>query len=302
MVHRAPSWFQRSPHWTKKGLCGLLTIIATSTAPLYAEEKGLSKAILPDHTLDVAYYTPSGCTPRALLIVFASKDRDYRAFRDESIPLAQQSCSIIIAPYFSIHIYPPSAYQRGGFPEDPTQPSATRLVVPLEQWAQRFTNETALPIILIGHSAGAQFLNRVAAYTTGHERGIILMNPGSTVEPKLRTAMPYGFAGPWSASDASTALKSYLARPVTFLLGSNDTKPAPFSDDAQTEIEEEGANRLQRGINTYNAAALKAHKLQTPFGWHIAIVPGIGHNDALMLGSPILERTVEALINRGSSQ
>ncbi|MBR0559625.1 alpha/beta fold hydrolase [Neokomagataea anthophila] len=301
MVQPPASCIRRTQHWITKGVTGLLMIVGTYLPPLYAAEEGTTKAILPSHTLDVAYYIPSGCTPRALLIVLASKNRDYRAFRDESIPLAQQSCSLIVAPYFPLKTYPPRAYQRGGFPENTTQPSATRLIVPLEQWTQHFAKQD-LPIILIGHSAGAQFLNRVAAYTIGAERGIILMNPGSTVEPTINIAMPYGFAGSWNKDDASKALNAYLARPVIFLLGSKDTKSASFSGDAQADIEGEGTNRLQRGINTYNAGQNEAQRLKTTFGWHIVIVPGIGHDDALILGSPILERTVETLINRGSLQ
>lgn len=301
MIRTVLSRIQRTQHWIVKGLYGFLILLCTSPVPLYAAEKGATKAILSDHILDIAYYVPSRCTPRAILIVFASKNRDYRAFRDESVPLAQQSCSIVLAPYFPLSTYPPSAYQRGGFPENPAQPSATRLIVPLEEWAQHFAQKT-LPILLIGHSAGAQFLNRVAAYTTGPERGIILMNPGSTVEPMLNIAMPYGFAQVGSTVDASMALKAYLARPVIFLLGSKDTKTASFSGNAQADIEDEGANRLQRGINTYNAGQKEAQHLTTAFGWRIAIVPNIGHDDALMLGSPTLERTVETLINRGSSQ
>ncbi|GBR54437.1 hypothetical protein AA106555_1672 [Neokomagataea thailandica NBRC 106555] len=233
-------------------------------------------------------------------MVFASKNRDYKAFRDESIPLAQESCSVLFAPEFSLNAYPPRAYQRGGFPENPEAPSPARLVIPLEEWAKRFILDTSLPVILIGHSAGAQFLNRVAAYTIGSENGIILMNPGSTVEPSFDIAVPYGFGGEWSALEASRALKAYLARPVFFLLGSEDTKTASFSGNAQAEVMAEGTNRLQRGSNTFAVGRSLARKNGASFNWRIAIVPNVGHDDALMLSSPVLEQTVAAIINRGS--
>ncbi|OAJ68970.1 hypothetical protein [Gluconobacter cerinus] len=258
------------------------------------------KAILYGRSLDIDAFRPSGCRLRAILFVLAAKDRDNEAYRDQSIPLARAVCGVIFSPSFPLKQFPTWQYQRGGFPVRQNEIPAATLIKPMEQWAWEETQQPDLPIILIGHSAGAQFLDRVAAYAPANEVEIILMNPATYVEPETDSPVPYGFNG-WPENTQQQSIKHYLAEHLTILLG---------SDDVETTLEAgriaqamgQGRNRLERGQWAYAQAREEAYRLDVPFNWDIDIVPNTGHDGPKMLASPELREAVERVISRVSSQ
>jgi hypothetical protein len=77
--------------------------------------------------------------------------------------------------------------------------------------------------VLIGHSGGAQFLGRVAAFTPTAAARIVIANPSTWVMPTTSTTVPFGFGGIKPAPDAEAALRSCLARPIVVDLGGIDT-------------------------------------------------------------------------------
>jgi hypothetical protein len=157
-------------------------------------------------------------------------------------------------------------------------------------WARGAANAPGLPVVLLGHSAGAQFLDRVAAFVPTGAAAIILANPSTWVLPQSDVAVPFGFGG--SGADP----RAYLAAPVTVLLGGADTgsKDLAVSADAMAQ----GPNRLARGLAAFQAAEQAARQNGWAFGWTLAEVPGVGHDATRMFGSDQALAAVQRAVGR----
>jgi pimeloyl-ACP methyl ester carboxylesterase len=138
-----------------------------------------------------------------------------------------------------------------------------------------------MPYWVIGHSAGAQFLSRFAAFIPNQARRIVIANPSTWVLPSLSDAPPYGLRG---VPAEDILLQRYLAAPVTVFLGQEDkgSKNLVMNDEAEAQ----GGTRFARGENTFHQAEAVAREHGWPFNWRLVEVPGIAHNAKSMFASP----------------
>jgi hypothetical protein len=109
---------------------------------------------------------------------------------------------------------------------------------------------------------------------------IVIANPSTWVLPSANDAAPYGFG---KLPDPEHALRAYLALPITVLLGADDTGSHGLSMEAEALAQ--GANRLERGRNTFAMAEAVAHEHGWAFGWQKREVPGVGHSTTKMFKS-----------------
>jgi len=290
----------KTRHFTRLALAATLFQVLPARASELPAGSSIQKAVLFGQTMDLMAFRPSDCHPRAILLVMAAKDRDSWAYRDDSIPLAQAVCGVVFSPTFPEKQFPTWQYQRGGFPARNNELPAAALIKPMEQWAWQETGLPQLPIILIGHSAGAQFLDRVAAYASADEAEIILMNPATYVEPETESPVPYGFNG-WPENIQQASIKHYLGEHLTILLGSDDVETT-LGAGRIAQAMGQGRNRLERGQWAFAQAREQAYRLNVPFNWDIDIVPNTGHDGQKMMASPELREAVERVISRVSSQ
>jgi hypothetical protein len=189
-------------------------------------------------------------------------------------------------------------------------------------------NSNIRRIIILGHSAGGQFVLRYAAMNNRHEilegKGVfihyVVANPSSylyldqtrfhfsstgeilmTSKEELKDCPSYnkykygleelyGYAESLSPQLIRTRL---LMRPVIFVLGKADTKRS-WSLDTSIEGDVQGENRYERGL-------LYKHHLR-PFvknaskSQHIWLeVPEVGHNSTEMFTHPIFITELKAL-------
>ena len=96
-----------------------------------------------------------------------------------------------------------------------------RLVLGLADWARKQEGRP-LAYSLIAHSAGGQFLSRVAAFVPTEAKRIVLANAGTYVFPSLAVAAPYGLGKVYSGADGEAQLRRYLEQPLTIYLGEDD--------------------------------------------------------------------------------
>jgi alpha-beta hydrolase superfamily lysophospholipase len=244
---------------------------------------GKHSANLGRVTLEIFTWCPEA-TPKLLLVVFHGMHGDADNYRDRAQPLASNLGALVVAPRFAAPEFTVPFYQRGGVaPEGVFVPPGRRtvdLVAPLVAWAQKTAGQPDLRYALIGHSAGGQFLSRVAAFAPSGPTRYVIANPSTWVLPSVDDAVPYGFAG---APNAEPALRQYLALPITVLLGADDTGTSNLS--SEPEAVAQGVNRLERGRNAFAKAKAAAAALGGRFGWKLAEVPGIGHDSAGMFAS-----------------
>jgi hypothetical protein len=141
-----------------------------------------------------------------------------------------------------------------------------------------------MPYVLLGHSAGAQFVDRVAAFTATDAARIVVANPSTWVMPSLTAAAPFGFLGVEPPSAAEEELRADLARPLVVLLGGADTGTHNLA--RSPEAMAQGPYRLARGRNAFQMARQVAEQRGWPIHWTLVEVPGVGHDAAAMFSAP----------------
>lgn len=278
---------------TAFALAALLTLAGTVSQPrpaiaAFPFGDRQETAELNRMPLQIFTYRPQGCALSGVLIVFHGLDRNAADYRAYATPLAQRLCRLVIAPLFDKVRFPTWQYQRGGLVHDGKlrrEADWTVGFVPrLVEWVRQRQAQPDLPYALLGHSAGAQFLSRVAAFAAMDQANqIVIANPSTWVRPSLDVAAPYGLGGVYTGARAQAALKRYLAQPITVLLGQDDVKSKNLA--TSEEAEDQGATRIDRGETVYREAQQAARVLGCPFNWRLAVVPGVGHDARAMFAS-----------------
>ena len=248
---------------------------------------GQQTADLEGVPIQVLTFRPPGCTVSGLLLVFHGVERNAAGYRDDAAPLAQRYCMVVAAPLFDAARFPSWRYQRGGIVHDgamqPAREWTVNAVPRLVAWARGKEERSDLPYTLIGHSAGAQFLSRVAAFSTNQAARTVLANPSTWVRPSLDVPAPYGFSGAYAPAEGEAALRAYLAENIIVLLGREDNGAHNLA--TSKEAEEQGGTRYERGQNVFQEAEQTARQHGWAFNWHLAVVPGVGHNARRMFTS-----------------
>lgn len=201
---------------------------------------------------------------------------------------------------------------KGG--EAAVQPAPISSFAALDALLQHFVDRRLYPslktIVVMGHSAGAQLVQRYAVVGREAENltsaGIavryLVANPSSYVyfdneRPALQdqqaglascpkaTQWRYGLAGalPYVSSQDPKRLETrYAARKVVYLLGQADTNPYTHFIDRSCGAMAQGPYRLARGL-TYFDYMKKRHP--SDLNQTIVEVPGVGHDNEGMFTS-----------------
>lgn len=236
--------------------------------------------------MEVYTYRPN-CANPALLLVFHGLNRKPESSLKSAVRIADHMCMVAVAPLFDEQTFPSSLYQRGGIVhqrqvQDPTQWTGN-FVLGLVEWAQR-QERRAMDYYLIGHSAGGQFLSRVAAFVPTQARRIVIANPSTYVFPSLEVRAPFGFGGVYQGEEAEAQLRRYLEQPITIFLGLEDVGSENLSETPEAMAQ--GRTRYERGRNMFNAAMRLARARGWRINWRLVEVPGVGHSARRMYRAP----------------
>ena len=159
-------------------------------------------------------------------------------------------------------------------------------------------------VVLVGHSAGAQLVQRYVAVGHGAGPGLkvryVIANPSSylwfdALRPGSDGApvatcpgynrWKYGLEGglpPYVKDPAATLEARYISREVVYLLGARDTDPNQRDLDRSCAGMAEGPNRLARGHAFLAMLRARHGALPTQVAHEI---PGVAHQGARMLNS-----------------
>jgi pimeloyl-ACP methyl ester carboxylesterase len=273
-----------------RGFLGaLLGVLVAGEAAAQAFGDGRTEARVGGYDIEVYTYHPSGCARPSILFVFHGTGRSAEMSRDAARPLADSACLVIYAPRFDKERFPNWRYQRGGVVHDgEVQPEETwtvSLVDDLIDWAQAQEQRPDAPTYLFGHSAGGQFMSRVAAYELPSEAlRVVVANPSSYVRPDLEENSPYGFDHMGDRATEEEMLRAYLAAPMTIYLGGEDTGDAYLMTNPPAM--RQGENRLERGENVFEEGREMAERNGWTFNWRLVIADEVGHQAGRMMRSP----------------
>ena len=243
---------------------------------------------LNGQAIEVFAYRPSNFTNGPLLVVLHGMNRNADDYRDNAIVLADTFGMLVVAPCFDTNRFRSEAYQRGnvlkkGDPQPKSEWTYSFIPKLVEEMRRREGREE-MPYYLLGHSAGGQFLVRMAGFLPGEPQRIVAANPGAHLFPTREKPFPYGFGGLPEELGNDAAIRRYLAVPLTLFLGTADTGTANL--DQTAEARKQGATRIERGRNCFRYAETLARERGWPFNWSLIEVPGIGHDSRKMFASP----------------
>lgn len=237
--------------------------------------------------IEVFTYRPKEVKDGPILFVIHGIDRNPDTYRDNAKVLADRLGMIVVAPHFDKQRFRTDSFQYGGIVEKgllrPRETWTADLLLELANIIRAAEGNPAQKSYFVGHSAGAQLLSRIAAFSQIGATRIVISNPSSHVFPDLSRQFPYGFGGPTASLGGVEHMKIYLAQPITVFVGKNDLG-SEHRDDSQGAVAQ-GVTRYERSINYYNAGRGLAERNGWPFAWRLVEVPGVGHNAKAMFSS-----------------
>ena len=269
------------------GLALSLLPITLSAAPIPVGD-GYQVVKIKSANLEVFTYKPANYTDGPLLLVFHGVDRNADTYRDNAKTIADRFGMVVAAPLFDKSRFPSALYQRGGIANQtallPQEKWVGTLAVGLADQLRRDEGRSDLDYYMIGHSAGGQFLARLAPFVPHAAKRIVAANPSSWVFPTMKEGFPFGLGGATASLVNDDFLKRYLAAPLTVYLGMTDTG-ATNRDDSEDAMEQ-GATRHERGLNFFRAGQALANEKGWALNWRLVEVPKVGHSSKRMFDAP----------------
>ncbi len=242
------------------------------------------------NTITVFTYKPATYKGGPLLVVFHGLLRNAEDYCHNAAPLADRFNFLIAAPLFDTNRFSNDDYNRGGIIKNgviqPRDKWTFARVPEIVEAVRAREGNPALPYYFIGHSAGGQFLMRLAALYPTQVTRIVASNPGTDLFPRRDWEYGFGFGGLPAGLSDDAALRSYLAAPLTLYLGLADTDPNHPELDRSAAAEREGRFRLQRGRNCFDFAQQLALEHGWQFNWRKVEVPAIAHDAKKMFAAP----------------
>ena len=272
--------------------CALLSAIRLRADPLPIGP-GRIECRATAEPITLFTYKPPTYKDGPLLVVFHGVQRNAEDYRNFAITMAERFHVIVVAPLFDAERFPSLRYQRGGLT------NKTGKAQPREAWTYAFVpkivahvrtleGKPALPYYLIGHSAGGQFLVRLAAFLPGEAVRIVAANPGSELFPTRDQEFGYGFGGLPPGLSNDQVMRAYLAAPLTLYLGTGDVTPE-HNFDASPAGMKQGPHRLGRGRACFEFAQALAKERGWAFNLRKVETPGIAHEAAFIFAAKEVE-------------
>lgn len=259
---------------------------------------GASKMMFENGAEPITLYTykPATYKKGPIFVIFHGVQRNAEDYRNFAITLGEKFGAIIIAPLFDSVRFPSARYQKGGIMYKNTAQEVDRwtytIIPKIISKVKEVEQNNELEYFLIGHSAGGQFLVRMAAFLPGNAVRIVAANPGSDLFPTKEQLFGYGFGGLPESLSNDTILKNYLAAPLTIYLGTDDIRPE-HNFDVSPDGMIQGSSRLERGRNCYAYAKNLARQKGWKFNWKkVETKEAIDHNAARMFAAPEIKKAL----------
>jgi pimeloyl-ACP methyl ester carboxylesterase len=247
-------------------------------------------------TLEVFTYKPARFDGRRMILVFHGVLRNADVYRDHARGMGDRFNALIIAPKFDSDRFPSLLYQRGGIlrrdgTAAPKEEWTYAMIPKVAQAVRGLEQRPEMPYYLIGHSAGGQFLTRMAGFAETGAVRIVSANAGSALFPTREMPFGYGFGNLPAELSSDDILRRYLAQPLTLYLGSGDNRPDENFDSSR-EAMLQGEGRYQRNVESFRRAEALAKERGWEFNWQMVRAPMIGHDHAAMFDHPACERAL----------
>ena len=219
-----------------------------------------------------------------ILIVLHGYKRNADRYRDDWVPHAERLGALLLAPEFSQTAFPgPRAYEVGNMRSVdrrsflPTERWAYGLVERLFDKAKEMTGSQRSGYWLYGHSAGGQFVHRLALFQENARFDTaIAANAGAYTLARPGERFPYGLD---RIPDLEEVQMRAFTRRLIVMVGENDNDVTNAMLLRSEEAMRQGPHRHARGLYFVEDAAKEAKRMMLPFNWDSVSVPGVGHSN-----------------------
>ena len=256
--------------------------------------KGLIEVDFDGTPLKLHYYKPANYTGERFILLFHGASRTAGGYRDSASGMGDAFESLVVVPEFDLERFPNRLYQFGGvFREDGSVAHAEErsyaYVPKLVEYIRNREGDARLPYLLLGFSAGGQFVGRMAAFLDTDAERIVAISPGSCMFPTRDMRFGLGFGGLPDELSNDERIRRYLAQPITIYIGTNDTEMSQLpTGDAYAQ----GVHRYSRNIRWFNEAMDLAYRKEWKFNWRLVIADGPGHSPPDMFNHPQTENAL----------
>jgi poly(3-hydroxybutyrate) depolymerase len=212
--------------------------------------------------------------------------RNGNEYRDYWVDAAERHRLLIVATTFGNEDFPrPENYNDGMVVDAAGEFRAPAewlyAIQPRVVEALRAGGVTRRPRVrLFGHSAGGQYVHRLAA-TQPHApyEAIVPANAGWYTLPTLERPFPEGLAGLGLGADG---LARWLAYPMTVFAGEQDIDLTDPDLPRTPAALAQGPTRFARAQNFVATGQREAARLGVPCNWKLVTVPGVAHDGNAM--------------------
>ena len=239
---------------------------------VFTDQKGR-----PDRPIRVYTYRGKKCDSDCPILFLMSGEKrnayDYLGMWDY---VADRNNLILVAPEFLNDRWPKAAaYQFGDLGEKVDRERTSYAAI--EHLFDEIRT-TQKDYMIFGHSAGAQFVQRMAFLRPDNRASVMVLgNPGWFLMPEWRkdkgaVSYPHSLVdSPVAAGD--DAVRKALAKRVIVLVGDNDAEPDGENLNANAAGKKLGDSRTDRGENFIKAATSASTELGVKLGWQLSEMP-----------------------------
>lgn len=257
---------------------------SAATSDPFPSGRSLSEVDVDGTTLQLFTYKASNYSGEGFILLLHGASRAAEAYRDNAAGMAERYHTMVVVPYFDLERFPNRLYQMGGvFDEDgsfvdPAEQTYAYVPKVVAHIRGREGN-AALPYEILGFSAGAQFVSRMAAFYDLDAERLLVMSPGSVIFPTRDLDFELGFGRLPDEYATDERLKRYLALPITVSVGTRDTELAQLpTGDAYAQ----GVHRYSRALHWFTYAMDLAYEKGWDFNWRLVVFDGPGHSPPQM--------------------
>ena len=245
----------------------------------FPEGRSLVEADFDGTTLDLWVYKPSNYVGDGFILLLHGASRAAEDYRDNARGFADDYGRLVIVPHFDSERFPSRRYQFGGvFREDGSfadlEEHTYAYIPKLVEHIRQKEGSDDLPYILLGYSAGAQFVERMAAFLDLDAERLVAMSPGSAMFPTRDMDFGLGFGGLPEEYSNDERIRRYLALPLTIAIGTHDVEEGQLP---RGDAFDQGVHRYSRNLRWFNTAMDLAHEREWEFNWRLVLAHGAGH-------------------------
>ncbi len=278
--------------------CALLLAAALAVPGVAAQDGGASGPFLPDRSLVEAdfdgtllnlwVYKPENYVADGFILLLHGASRAAEAYRDNARGFADAHGRLVIVPEFDSQRFPNRRYQFGGvFRADGTfaglEEQTYAYIPKIVEYIRTREGEPELSWVLLGYSAGAQFVSRMSAFLDLDAERLIAMSPGSALFPTRDMEFGLGFGGLPEEWATEERIRRYLALPMTVAIGTADIEEGALP---RGDAFDQGVHRYSRNLRWFVTAMDLAFLNDWEFNWRLVIAHGAGHSPPEMFDHP----------------